>query len=434
MRLIRGRLRAPPFLCGQAIVIHYNPADTRGYISPAMQAPAVKLESPITTEWKQVSKNWGHPFHPMCSYMAMFPPQIPHYFIQRFTRPGDRVLDPFSGRGTTPTQACVEGRIGIANDLNPLAYVLSRAKVDPPEEADVQARLAQLAAAYRENPGSLPDTAGDIGAVFHAETLRQLLFLRGTLSGSREDTFIKATIVGILHGKYRRSGSDSIYLSIDMPNTFSMSPGYIRRYVKKKGLVYLALDVFEKTGRRLQRLFRRGAPPSRGQAFQQDVRQLHEWVEPESIRLVVSSPPYLKVVKYGLYNWIRLWFLGVPHEEVDRALDDAHALEAYLVFMQETVEQLERLLAPGGVCALVIGDVAQNRQAPLNLALEVWEAVRGHSNLRLLDLVADPIADHRKVTKIWNHTRGRATAIDRIMVLCKGDRPAVDQLPVSWDS
>ena len=150
-----------------------------------------------------------------------------------------------------------------------------------------------MAAAYRDNPGSLPDTAGDIGAVFHAQTLRQLLFLKGILTNDRNDTFIKATIAGILHGKYRRSGSDSIYLSIDMPNTFSMSPAYIRRYVKEKGLVYLALDVFEKTGRRLQRLFRRGAPPTRGRAFQQDVRQLHQWVQPESIRLVVSSPPYL---------------------------------------------------------------------------------------------------------------------------------------------
>ena len=399
-----------------------------------MPASATTLQPPIRPEWKEHPKSWGHPFHPMCSYMAMFPPQLPYYFIQRFSRPGDRVLDPFSGRGTTPTQACVDGRIGIANDLNPLAYILSRAKVDPPEETDVQARLAQLAAAYRDNPGSLPDTTGDIGAVFHAQTLRQLLFLKGILTNDRNDTFIKATIVGILHGKYRRSGSDSIYLSIDMPNTFSMSPAYIRRYVKEKGLVYLALDVFEKTGRRLQRLFRRGAPPTRGQAFQQDVRQLHQWVQPESIRLVVSSPPYLKVIKYGLYNWIRLWFLGVAHKEVDRTLDDAHALDAYLAFMQETIGQLERLLVPGGVCVLVIGDVAHNNQAPLNLALEVWEAVRAHSNLRLLDLVADPIADHRKVTKIWNHTRGRATATDRIMVLCKGDRPAVDQLPVPWGS
>ena len=76
------------------------------------------INPPILPEWKAQPKRWGHPFHPMCSYMAMFPPRLPHYFIQRFTNPGDTVLDPFSGRGTTPTQACAEGRIGIAGDLN----------------------------------------------------------------------------------------------------------------------------------------------------------------------------------------------------------------------------------------------------------------------------------------------------------------------------
>ena len=44
---------------------------------------------------------------------------------------GDVVLDPFSGRGTTPLQACAEGRIGVGNDLNPFAHLLTAAKVEP---------------------------------------------------------------------------------------------------------------------------------------------------------------------------------------------------------------------------------------------------------------------------------------------------------------
>ena len=40
------------------------------------------------------------------------------------------VLDPFSGRGTTPLQACAEGRIGVGNDLNPFAHLLTAAKAD----------------------------------------------------------------------------------------------------------------------------------------------------------------------------------------------------------------------------------------------------------------------------------------------------------------
>ena len=54
------------------------------------------------------------PQHYTCSYMAMFP-HSSHYFISRFTKPGDIVLDPFSGRGTVPTQAMSQSRIGIGN-------------------------------------------------------------------------------------------------------------------------------------------------------------------------------------------------------------------------------------------------------------------------------------------------------------------------------
>src|ERR1700752_3643829 len=82
--------------------------------------------------WHGISPRWGHSMHTMCSYHGMFPAKLVHYFVQRFTRPGDVVLDPFSGRGTTTLQAKVEGRRTISNDLNPLAYVLSRAKASPP--------------------------------------------------------------------------------------------------------------------------------------------------------------------------------------------------------------------------------------------------------------------------------------------------------------
>ncbi len=399
----------------------------------------VILKPPIQPDWKDVSKSWGHPFHPMCSYMAMFPPRIPHYFIERFTRPGDRVLDPFSGRGTTSTQACVEGRVGIASDLNPLAYCLSRAKVDPPAKRTVLARLNKLEQGCKETPAALPDRSDPIAVVFHPHTLQQLTYLKAALTGpsggqtdNREDVFIQATILGIMHGKYRRSGTDSIFLSIDMPNTFSMSPDYIRKYVREKGLEYLPLDVFANTRRRIERLYREGLPPVRGRAYQHDVRCLHEVIKPGSIQLVVSSPPYLKVIKYGLYNWIRLWFLGVPVKEVDRSLDDSHALPAYLKFMGETIRQLERLLSPGGMAALVIGDVAQKGEPPLDLASAVWEAAGPETSLRLVDIVPDAIADSAKVTKIWNETRGRATAVDRILVLCKGGRLATNHPTVSW--
>jgi hypothetical protein len=76
--------------------------------------------------------------------MAMFPPSIPHVFIRWLTEPGDVVYDPFSGRGTTALEALLEGRKGYGSDLNPLALVLSGAKVAPPSLEDALARLSDL--------------------------------------------------------------------------------------------------------------------------------------------------------------------------------------------------------------------------------------------------------------------------------------------------
>src|SRR5436190_19031138 len=80
----------------------------------------------------------------MCSYLASFPAALAHAFIGRYSRRGDVVLDPFSGRGTTPLQACAEGRIGVGNDLNPLAYLLTAAKVEPATPAETATRVAAL--------------------------------------------------------------------------------------------------------------------------------------------------------------------------------------------------------------------------------------------------------------------------------------------------
>ena len=97
----------------------------------AAELPAALPSIGIAPEWKDQQRLWGHSFHPMCSYLASFPAALAHAFIARYSRRGDVVLDPFSGRGTTPLQACAEGRVGVGNDLNPFAHLLTASKVEP---------------------------------------------------------------------------------------------------------------------------------------------------------------------------------------------------------------------------------------------------------------------------------------------------------------
>ena len=70
----------------------------------------------------------GYASHDLHSFAAKFPPQLPRAFIRGLTTPGDIVLDPMMGSGTTIVEALLEGRQGIGLDIDPLALRLGRAK------------------------------------------------------------------------------------------------------------------------------------------------------------------------------------------------------------------------------------------------------------------------------------------------------------------
>jgi len=92
------------------------------------------------------------------------------------------------------------------------------------------------------------------------------------------------------------------------------------------------VDVFAGLDRKLTRLYRQPAPAATGIALLGDARDagvrarsaLRARALPDRARLVVTSPPYLRVVKYGYYNWLRTWLLGFDARAIDAELDDAH--------------------------------------------------------------------------------------------------------------
>jgi DNA methylase len=432
----------------------------------------------IAPEWKDQQRLWGHRLHPMCSYLASFPAALAHAFIARYSRPGDVVIDPFSGRGTTPLQACAEGRIGVGNDLNPFAHLLTAAKVEPADEAEARTRLTALRVRWagdaddwyqlalqvlasagpdgkrvpEAGSGRGPDEDSAAGPVpvevalsFHPRTFAQLLYVRSALSlDDRVDRFLAAAITGILHGK------SATYLSEVMPNTFSMAPRYVRDFVARTGFRSPDRDVFACVQAKLDRLFREPPPRVRGIALLGDARDagertraaLRERGLPDRARLVVTSPPYLRVVKYGYYNWLRTWFLGFDAAAIDAALDDAHHKSAYLRFLGDVLEGLRPALADDAVVVLVIGDVEADRGRRISngigLAEAVWESAAAPSGYRLAGIALDGVHAGRKMTKLWGDEAGRATKLDRILVLGAteaGRRRAVNgaALPVDWE-
>ena len=92
-----------------------------------------------------------HKFESICPYFAMFPASFAEYWIKKCTKPGQLVADPFSGRGTAPLQSLLMGRHTVAGDVNPVAFVLTGAKVDSPARASILRRLNALDVQFDED-------------------------------------------------------------------------------------------------------------------------------------------------------------------------------------------------------------------------------------------------------------------------------------------
>lgn len=428
-----------------------RPAPGQLHAGLAPDLPTIAL----APEWKDQQRLWGHSFHPMCSYLATFPAALAHAFIARYSRPGDVVLDPFSGRGTVPLQAIAERRVGVGNDLNPLAHLLTAAKVGAPTLWEVESRLATLridwnleADGWRARAASSADDDPDLplGVMlsFHAETLAQLLFLRTALRLEQPaDRFLAGTTLGILHGKSRS------YLSGVMPNAFSLAPGYVRDYSARTAFRAEPRDVFAALRAKLKRLYRQSPPGTPGLALFGDARDVGSRTRgalrtaglPDLVRLVVTSPPYLRVVKYGRYNWLRLWFMGIDPAVVDATLDDGHPVAPYAAFLTEVLYSLRETLADDAVVVLVVGDVEQDRGRPsqdgMGLAESVWEGAAAPVGYRLAGIVRDDVAADRKMTRLWGDEAGRATKTDALLVMAPtelGQRRAraAAAIPIDW--
>src|SRR6266852_1570006 len=85
----------------------------------------VPISEPITADRQGVRRHYG--VHP---YFTRRPFNVVRKYILHYSREGDRVLDPFGGSGVAAIEAFLENRVGIQNDINPLANFIAKGIVD----------------------------------------------------------------------------------------------------------------------------------------------------------------------------------------------------------------------------------------------------------------------------------------------------------------
>lgn len=318
-----------------------------------------------TTPYRQEPysrRNWGGLLHSLCSYQGKLKPSIAHYLVNWFTEPGQRVFDPMAGVGTIPLEARRLGRVGLGNDLSPLAAAVTRAKLEEFEPADVDGLLRRLSAqieggatlrALTEDVDVDFGLNGPIRTYFHPETLRELLiarkfFLSESPSVARD--VVLSSLLHILHGNRPYALSRRSH-----PVTpFAPSGDYEYRGVV--GRLTSRLD------RVVPELMSLAAVSPAGRSYQHDCRAV---LLEEPVDAVVTSPPFAQSIRFWSMNWLRLWFAGWDGdsfiEEPARYIDveQRESMRPY----GEFAEAMHGLLRPGGLLVLHLGETSKVNMA-----------------------------------------------------------------------
>jgi DNA methylase len=342
------------------------------------------------------------------SYRACFKPQLPRFFIERLTQPGDLVYDPFMGRGTTLLEAVLLGRQAAGCDINPLSAILLRPRLEPPSIEQVQRRLDEIEWDY---DGPLPE---DFLVFYHQKTLRQICALREALCYSRSsvDRWIRMVATNRLTGHSK--GFFSVYT---LPPNQAVSIQSQRRINEQRKQAPGARDVAELIRRKSRSLLRNPQlstiSPQLSTILMTGSCDETPALPSESVTLVVTSPPFLDVVDYETDNWLRCWFNHVDPKSIKLWM--FKRVEEWSRRMTIVFRELNRVVKRDGFVAFEVGEV---RNGKLKLEDFVIPAAEQAGLKPILVLVNQQ--EFTKTSNCWGVSNmSKGTNTNRVVLLQK---------------
>lgn len=257
-------------------------------------------------------KNWGNINHSLCSYQGKLKPSIAHHLVMTFIPKNGVVFDPFSGVGTIPFEAALNGRYSFGMDISPIAYYISQAKVGVSYLEDACNYISALES-YIDN-GTISiyeiDKQGNFGLnktlkeYYHPDTFKEILLARNFFltypPRNASEMIVMASMLHILHG--------------NRPYALSRKSHPITPYAPTGDFVYK--NIIEKLTEKVSKAFSVNTPKEfiPGKIFLQD--STITW--PDEIcdlDAIITSPPFFDSTRFYSANWIRLWFSGWKKED-----------------------------------------------------------------------------------------------------------------------
>ncbi len=341
--------------------------------------------------WKSPCAHEECSLHQLAPYIGKIKSTIAGDLVERYSKPGDLIVDPFAGAGTIPLEAAIRGRRVFASDISPYAYVLSKAKLSPPESLEDALRSAEkaLLEAQALAKPDLRTVPRWVRRFFHPRTLQDALRF-SSVARRPGNEFLMACFLGILH--HQRPGFLSYPSSHLVP--------YLRdkKYpAHKYPEMYAYRELECRLLAKVRRSFKRFSNPSRT-----DVSFHHRAVAqvefPKRFHALITSPPYMNALDYGRDNRLRLWFID-PDLTKPADTDIATRRKAFIEAITSLATKLDKSLATQGYCIFVVGEEVHRsfNAHPSEVVISILNQ-RARS-LRLKSILTDDIPDVRRTRR-----------------------------------
>ncbi|HEY9709339.1 MAG TPA: DNA methyltransferase [Oculatellaceae cyanobacterium] len=327
-----------------------------------------------TIDWAFNDSKTNYLSHDIHPYPAKFIPQIPRHLIELLSLPGELIWDPFGGSGTTALESVLAGRRAISSDINPLSEIIGKAKTFTfvKEEEDYIENLVEELVILSANAHDLREAIHRLGTSivsfvpdipnieewFHPNAIDELAYLRWRIEqveNQKVRTLAKASYSkSILRASYQ-----------DGETRYARRPRDVRPGEVVRLFVNNLTGALKKIREISLMLQFRKAEFVTLDLREAVVGDLPDClVHPNSVDLVVTSPPYPNSTDYHLYHRFRLFWLGYDPREFGRKEIGSHlrhqreatAFDSYQDEMKKALENIFLALRPGRFAVMVLGD------------------------------------------------------------------------------